>query len=320
MNTLLLNRSDVARLIEVKTLLPAMRSAFIDYSKGREIPARRFFTDLPGPGESMVLMPGLVKGIPAYTVKVNAKFLNQDPAIRGAVLLNDLETGAPLALIDSFQLTAVRTGLAAAMATDQLARQDVRKVAVIGAGVQGVQQLRYLCMLRRIESVNVYDLSMKQSIGFVKQMETETEVDFDICTTLEQAISDVGIILIATWSKKPVLCADMIPTGCHITSLGADGPDEAEIDAGLIHNSVFVCDDRDLAIEMGTVGGVGLGSDVIDAEIGEVFFGSHPGRTNSDQITIYGAVGLAFQDLVTAWQIYQVALNTEHHQAFDFLG
>lgn len=54
MNTLLLNRSDVARLLDAKTLFPAMRSAFVDYSKGREITARRFFSDLPGPGETMV--------------------------------------------------------------------------------------------------------------------------------------------------------------------------------------------------------------------------------------------------------------------------
>lgn len=320
MNTLLLNHSDVARLHDANTLFPAMRSAFIDYSEGRDIPARRFFSDLPGPGETMVLMPGLVKDIPAYTVKVNAKFSNLNPAIRGGVLLNDLHTGAPLAIMDSFELTAVRTGLAAAMATDQLARIDARRVAVIGAGVQGVHQLRYLCMLRQVESVKIYDVSMEQSRAFVKEMEVELDVDFDICSTLEHAISEVDIILIATWSNNPVLFADMICPGCHITTLGADGPNEAEIDANLIRDSVFICDDRDLAIEMGTVGGVGLGSGVIDAEIGEVFSGSHPGRATSDQVTIYGAVGLAFQDLVTAWQIFQTAQSGEHHQQFDFLG
>lgn len=213
MHTLLLNRSDIARLVEADRLFSAMRSAFAEYSSGREIPARRFYSRLPGSGAAMVLMPELVQGIPAYTVKVNAKFPDQRPAIRGAVLLNNLDTGAPLALMDSFQITAVRTGLAAAMASDLLARDDARKVAVVGAGVQGVYQLRYLSRLREIESVSIYDLSREKSIDYAKRMESELSLDFSVYDTLQAAVRDADIVLMATWAKEPILSAGMVPSG-----------------------------------------------------------------------------------------------------------
>jgi ornithine cyclodeaminase len=74
MNTLLLKRSDIVRLIDSAVLIPVMRSAFRDYSPQREIPGKRFFTPLGGAGDAMILTPGLAAGIPAYSIKVHAHF------------------------------------------------------------------------------------------------------------------------------------------------------------------------------------------------------------------------------------------------------
>jgi len=81
-------------------------------------------------------------------------------------------------------------------------------------------------------------------------------------------------------------------------AVNIDQPGKAEVNAELLRSSLFVCDDRDLAVTMGAAGGAGVGAEVIDAELGEVIAGVHPGRTEPDQITIFGSVGLAFQDLV----------------------
>jgi ornithine cyclodeaminase/alanine dehydrogenase-like protein (mu-crystallin family) len=94
------------------------------------------------PGASgMLLAPGLVRGIPAYSVKVHAKFPASNPAIRGPLIVHDLTTGAPLAVMESSYLTALRTGLVGALGADLLARRDARTVAIIGAGAQGQAQL-----------------------------------------------------------------------------------------------------------------------------------------------------------------------------------
>ena len=97
-------------------------------------------------------------------------------------------------------------------------------------------------------------------------------------------------------------------------------PGKAEVSADLIEESMFVCDHRNLAVEMGAVGNVGLGADVIHAELGEVIAGVKPGRERAEQITIYGGVGLAWMDLVAAWRVYQSALETGQGREMDFLA
>src|ERR1700756_2021349 len=147
--TLILSRSEVAALLDPHIVLTALREAFIAYSTSRTIDAMRIPLALPPPGSGaassgMLLAPGLVPGIPAYSVKVHAKFPSSDPAIRGVLILHDLTTSAPLAVMDSGYLTALRTGLAGALACDILALPRASRVAIIGAGVQGRSQLSAL--------------------------------------------------------------------------------------------------------------------------------------------------------------------------------
>ena len=319
MKTLLLTRSEVIRLIDPITLVTPMRNAFRNYSGQRVIPGQRFFTPLDGPGDAMILAPGMTPGVPAYTVKVHAKFPGQKPAISGALLLHDLQTGRLLAVMDSTYLTAVRTGLGAALATDLLANPGAGCVAVIGAGVQGEFQLRYLSMLRNLSQVTVYDIDVARAEAYAARLSGELNIPIKPCASLADAVCDAEIILTATWAKEPFLFPNMIRAGCHITTLGADQPGEAELAAELIEQAAFFCDDRDLALSQGAIGGVGLSTAAISAELGEVLAGNQPGRNDASQITIYGAVGVAFQDLVVAWQVYNNARTQHVGRSLDFL-
>ena len=83
----------------------------------------------------------------------------------------------------------------------------------------------------------------------------------------------------------------MLSAGTHVTTLGPDEPGKAEVSADVIRASLFVCDDRQLAVEVGALRGVGLGPDAVSAEMGEVLAGQHPGRTSSDEITVYAGDG-----------------------------
>jgi ornithine cyclodeaminase len=114
----------------------------------------------------------------------------------------------------------------------------------------------------------------------------------------------------------------MLKSGAHVTTPGADEPGKAEVSADVISSSLFVCDDRQLAVEMGALRGVGLGAEVIGAELGEVLGGSHPGRTSGEQRTIYGGVGLPFQDAVAASQVYEHVVNggSEVYPTIDWLA
>src|SRR6185503_20864309 len=107
MQTLLLTRSQVQTLLDPAALVEPLRAGFVAYSAKPDGRARRVRSTLPGPGTATVLFPGTAPGVPAYTVKVHAKFPNEDPAIRGVICLHDLATGALLAVMDSTYLTAV---------------------------------------------------------------------------------------------------------------------------------------------------------------------------------------------------------------------
>ncbi len=321
MTTVLLTRSEVEPLLHLPALLSEMRQAFQAYALERSIPAQRVRSPLPGQDAkgAMLLFPGLLPGIPAYTVKVHAKFPCQQPAIKGVLLLHDLETGNLLAIMDSTAITAVRTGLAGALAADLLARPDAGRVAIIGAGVQGAWQLRCLTLVRSLTQVLVYDTAPGKADAFVRLISEELPFPVRAASSLAEATERAEIIVSATWSREPFLFPNMVQPGTHITTLGPDEPGKCEVAADLIQHGLFVCDDRDLAIHMGALGSVGLDRRAVHAELGEVIAGVKSGRMSAEQITIYGGVGLAFQDLTTCWYVYQQAGHPES-RSLDFLS
>jgi ornithine cyclodeaminase len=304
--TLILTAADVRDLLDRAGLLHALRDAFAAYSTRRTIAAQRAGSALPGPGGRtvMVVFPGLIDGIPAFTVKVNTKIPGGTPSVVGSIHLADLATGAVLAIMDSIVITAERTALAGALAADVLARRDTPRVAVIGAGVQGEAQVRALQLVRRVERVDVVDTVASRAEAYAERVGPALGIEVVARERVSDAVRDADVIITATWSKEPFLSRSMVRAGVHITAVGADEPAKGEVDAGLIASSLFVCDDRDLAARMGAIAGAGLGPDAIHAELGEVIAGMKAGRTRDDQITIFGTVGLAFQDLPAAWQVY----------------
>jgi ornithine cyclodeaminase len=302
----ILSAADVDRLLDRAALLPALRAAFAAYSTTRTIAAQRAGSPLPGPGgrSVMVVYPGLIDGIPAFTVKVNTKIPGAARSVIGSIHLADLATGAVLAVMDSIVITAERTALAGALAADVLARAATPRVAVVGAGVQGEAQVRALQRVRRVERVDVVDVVPGRADAYAARVGPALGVEVVARERVADAVRDADVIITATWSASPFLTRAMVRDGAHITAVGADEPAKGEVDADLIASSLFVCDDRDLAAGMGAVAGAGLGRDAIHAELGEIIAGTKPGRTNDRQVTIFGTVGLAFQDLAAAWQVY----------------
>jgi ornithine cyclodeaminase len=242
---------------------------------------------------AMILLPGLAPGIPAYTVKVHAKNPSRTPAITGVICLHDLKTGDLLALIDSAPLTALRTGLGGALGAHLLARPEARHVTVIGAGAQGRAQLEALAALRPIESVLVRDTDPAAEQRFVAWAEGLGIAASAAGTATSETTSPGQIVLMATWSREPVL--HRVAPGTHVTSLGFDEPGKVELAQQVLDEALVVVDDPELAHV------------VADTTIGAVLRGEHAGRTGADQVTVYSPVGLPMQDLVIAWHVYRNA-------------
>ncbi|ONI67021.1 ornithine cyclodeaminase [Kribbella sp. ALI-6-A] len=311
--TLLLTRSDVLGLLDVPAVLRTLRAGF---TAAVGIEPQRNRTELPGPGTATTLLPGTIAGIPAYTVKVNAKFPQASPALRGVVCLHDLTDGSLLALLDSATITAWRTGLAAALATDALAAKTARTVGVIGTGAQAAMVVRGLRTLRAVEYLVGYDVDRPRAEKFV----AEAGIPGAMVDSATGVAARAEIVVLATWSREPLLTAADVRPGRHFTTLGADEPGKVELGADLLCGARVVVDDVRLAASMGAVGNVGLSEASICATLGEVLSNAKPGRESAAQVTVYAPVGLPWQDLAIAWPVYQAARATGVGRTIDFLS
>ena len=312
----LLSHSDLASLLDLDTCIRGLRDGFMGRPAERE--AQRILSGLPGPGTATVLIPGLVTGIPAYTVKVNAKFPASRPALRGVICLHDSANGELLAVLDSATVTAWRTGLAAALGTDALAREQAGTLAVIGAGAQSELVLRGLTTLRSIERLVVCDLDPVRARSFAGQYGAGREVE--VTSDARAAAREADIVILATWSRDPLLDAADVRPGTHITSLGADEPGKAELSRELLRSARVVVDDTRLALSSGALGTAGLREQDTAGELGQILAGRIAGRTSGSEITVYTPVGLPWQDLALSWIAFQRAVQADVGHRFDFLA
>lgn len=308
-STQVFSRSEMDALLDRDALFEQIKHGFAALAEtDKSYRGHRFPVPLPKVetgSAGMVLAPGLIPGIPAYTVKVNSKFPAHPPAIKGLVLLHSLEDGRLLAILDSSFLTAVRTSASGAVGADTLARQDASSVAIIGCGVQGRGQLEWMTKIRDIREAYLHDLVPEAAEALALEAREKLGLEASIVNDPREAARRGDIVVTATWANEPYLGVDDIKPGSHVTTLGPDGPNEAELSRDAIVASRFFADDAQLQVAMGAIGGVGLEVAAVCAEIGDVLAGKKPGRIKEDEITVYGMVGLPFQDLAVAWQVYQ---------------
>lgn len=315
--TVLLGATELQRVVTPQDMLRALRQGFVAALGSRTAP-QRVRQSLPtSAGSIAVLLPGLLPDIPAYTVKVNAKFPGSDPAISGVVCLHDLETGELLALLDSAFVTAWRTGLAAALATDLLSPAGARTVGIVGAGAQADMTLRALTRLRTVERLVIHDVDD----GRARRMAAVWQragLACEVVGSAREVARTCDSVVTATWSRRPLLHRPDVRPGAHITSLGADEPGKVELDAGLLRHARVIVDDLDLAMTAGALGSAGLRREDATAVLGRVVDGTVPARTEAGQVTVYTPVGLPWQDLALSWAAYEAALRDGVGVGFRF--
>lgn len=308
--TVLLTRSEVTASLEIGTALDFLAEGFrADPGPAVQVPLR-VRCDLPGPGTATCLMPGLLREVPAYTVKVNAKFPASEPALRGVVCLYSLVTGELLAIADSASVTAWRTGLAAALATHTLSSPTATTVGFIGAGAQARMALAGLRHLRGEMQVIATDLRGDYAAALA---------DVAVPSAAEVA-AKADIVMLATWSREPLLDLSHVRIGQHLTTLGADEPGKVELSRDLLAASRVIADDIDLVVASGALGNVGLGPDAAVGTLGQVLRGEIAAGPAADRPSVYAGIGLPWQDLALTWPVYQRALESGAGQRTDLLA
>ena len=223
------------------------------------------------------------------------------PTVMGTVLLSDASCGSLLAVLDAASLTALRTGAAAVLAAETLARPDASSVAVVGSGVNGNAVAR--TFLARGRSVAIHDLDRGRAEA------AAGELGADVADSQEDALA-ADVVATVTPGKNVLFGEGSLRRGQHVSLMGADGPDKCEIaPAELARVSAF-CDDWGQASHAGDLAhaveaGLVAREDV--TEIGAVLTGDAPGRRSPDETTAFDSTGLAIQDLAIALAAYEVA-------------
>ncbi|HEY2746791.1 MAG TPA: ornithine cyclodeaminase family protein [Polyangia bacterium] len=320
--TLVLSRNDVARNLPLRELASVIGDAYIRHSTEPPdtmiVPRPQRALAKIGDGQSVVVnFPGVLSGYDAYTVKVNAK-TDANPAaglpfLRGAILLVDRATGALRAILDSALITAMRTAAAGALGVTALARPGASTVALFGAGVQGTWHVGALAAIERLGAVRIYDLERARSEQLAGELVKSLGVEARAARSPEDAVDGADVIITVTTSRVAVLDEKLVQPGVHVSAFGADEPGKIELGSALCRRAKLVVDDRTLALTDGAINVAAaageLDAGAIHAELGEVLAGRKPGRERDDEITIFGAVGMAWQDLVAAELCYRKAID-----------
>lgn len=310
----LLSQSDVRRTITMGQAIELMKESFTALTLGTiQAPVR---TNISTAAGTMLYKPALMPASKTFAMKAvsvfpgNAK--RELPVTTGLMLVNDSETGLPLALMDAEYLTALRTGAAAGLATQLLANPETKVAALIGTGGQAVCQLQAMLEVLPLETIHVFSRSPANAESFCREHGESVGECRLVPASSRNILSECGLIVTATSSRAPVFTDDEIETGAHINGIGSFRPEMSEVPSETVCRATVFVDHREAALrEAGDIVGPmtrgRLPADYSPAELGEVLLSKRAGRTSREQITFFKSVGNAAQDIVCAAEILAIA-------------
>jgi alanine dehydrogenase len=329
--TLLLNPEDVSANARMAELVPALADAFAAYERGDALMPAKSYIDLPRYDGDFRSMPAYLEvrdaalggSWDAAGIKwVNVHPGNPDeglPTVMGTMVYADPSNGLPLAVMDGTTLTRLRTGAAAAVATDHLAVPDAGSLGIVGAGVQSYTQLEGVATVRPIREVVVADVDDTAVDRFVERFENRFTVRHG--SVAEAAACDV--LSTVTPVEEPIVPREAVGPHTHVNAMGADAAGKHELADDLLSNAKLVVDDYEQTTHSGEINvpwnkGVLTDAD-LHAELGEVVVGSKAGRENGDGVTVFDSTGLAIQDVAAAHVVYEHARENGNGYPFQLV-
>ena len=306
-----LSHSEVEELLDLDALLDALAAAHAALSAGdASLPPR--VAAFAGADGLLGAMPGYLPpglGSSGAGGVLGCKLVsvfpeNADrPSHQALIALFDPQTGTPIALMDGTYVTATRTAGAAALAARLLARPDARVLAVLGTGVQAQAHIRAFRGIRDWAEIRVAGRDPAKADALAAELGVQAAPSF------EDAVREADVVAATTHSPEPVVRADWVAPGTHVGSVGYAAPG-AELDPELVRAAhVLAVESRESAFSPAPAGapelaGVEPGRAV---ELGELVAGTRPGRTSSEEVTVYKSVGVAVQDLAAAALVLDAA-------------
>ncbi|HET6899178.1 MAG TPA: ornithine cyclodeaminase family protein [Vicinamibacteria bacterium] len=318
MDVRILREAEIRRLVSPAQALAAVREAFVKLARGQATLPGVIGLDIPEHEGEVHVKGAYLHGSPFFSIKEAAGFYANVrrglPVSSGLVLVFDAPTGMlRMILLDNGFLTELRTGAAGALAADLLARRDVETVGIIGSGGQARYQLEALLGVRRPRRVRVYGRTPTSASSYAREMSERFGLDVSAVPSAREAVIESDIVITTTPSREPIVRADWLRAGTHVTAVGSDGPDKRELESAVLARADLVVADRlDQCLRLGEIhhavaeGAIEAGR--VHAELGAIAAGLARGRGSDGEITVADLTGVGVQDAAMADLVAAAAL------------
>jgi ornithine cyclodeaminase/alanine dehydrogenase-like protein (mu-crystallin family) len=309
---LYLSRADVESVaVPMDRVIAAVEAMFKEKGEGRvEMPPKPGIH--PRPDSFIHAMPAYIPRLNSAGMKWVSGFpenLSKGlPYISGLIVLNDADTGIPLAVMDASWITAMRTGAATAVAAKHLARADSKTAGILGCGVQGRSNLKALSVLFPLQRVLAYDTVRKAGERYAKEMAGKFDLEVVPVDSPKQAVVEADIVVTAGPLLKiphATIQAGWLAEGAFASLVDYDSYWSRE---ALKEVDKFCTDDIP---QLAYYTNLGYFRDIptVHAELGELVTGRKPGRERPEERTMACNLGLALDDVATAPLVYRAALE-----------
>jgi ornithine cyclodeaminase len=325
--TKVLNLEEIKHLINIPKLIQEIEAGFVLYSEGQvKVPPVGFlhFDDPPG---DVHIKYGFVSGDEYYVLKMASGFYNNPvmglPISDGLILVFSQKTGElKLILLDKCWLTDMRTAAAGAVAAKHLAAKNIHHIGIVGTGVQARMQLEMLSGVVDCKSCFIWGRDSNKGQRLIEDLQAKETIqawglELKVATEIDELVSQCNLIVTTTSAKSPLIMADHVQKGTHITAMGSDDHGKQELETELLAKAdLVVADSISQCIDHGecfyAVKDNKIEADSI-VELGNVIKNPEIGRTSEDQITIADLTGVAIQDIQIAKMVDR-ALREEKKQ------
>jgi ornithine cyclodeaminase/alanine dehydrogenase-like protein (mu-crystallin family) len=315
---LILNESEIRDLVDAEMARVAIEGAFRALHRGEATLASVISLPFRDPEGVAHIKAGHLHDDGVWTVKVSGDFDSGDGGATrhsGLMLVISAIDGTLVGVLaDNGFLTELRTGAAGAVAADVLARRDVTTAAVVGAGSQARYQLEALLQVRSIDRVHVASRSRERAGAFVEEI-ANLGLTARLFESVQEAVRGAGIVVTTTPSTAPLVEADWLDAGTHVTAVGSDEPTKRELAPDVLARaSVIAVDDRRQAASFGELhhaieAGIRTEEDVVT--LGELLEGVAPGRVRDEDITVADLTGVGVQDAAIASLVLREATRVQ---------
>jgi ornithine cyclodeaminase len=309
----ILRLSQIKESIDIPELITELEEGYALYSEGKvEVPPVGFlhFQDPPG---DVHIKYGYIRGDPVYVIKMASGFHDPESgrtASDGLLLVFSQQTGnLESILLDECYLTDVRTAVGGAVAAKHLAPREVIGIGIVGTGVQARMQLEMLPHAVDCDRVIVWGRNEERVDRLIDGIREEatfwpTEFQLSGTTDMDDLTSICNLIVTTTAARAPLIHAEQIGPGTHITAMGADDEGKQELDPRLLQKAdLVVADSKPQCLLYGEISHAVKQRMIQDKdilELGEVTRDPTLGRTSEEQITVVDLTGVAVQDIQIA--------------------